>query len=254
MKKYCIKYKNDDLSLEIVQKIHNGLQGQWQECTKSPDLCIVVGGDGTFLRAIASLKNIDQVSFVGIHTGTLGFFTDYQADEVTECINDILYKKPKIIANKLLKIEHEDEVYWAINEARIENSIQTLIVDVQIDGEYFETFRGTGLCISTQMGSTAYNRSIGGAIVFEGMSILQLSEIAGIHHRKYASIGSPLILADHQTITISGDNLDGSILCYDTLHKLLPKKTSITFSLTNKVVKMARYRSLKYTKRINSLF
>lgn len=62
-------------------------------------------------------------------------------------------------------------------KCRIENVIQTLDLEVMIDDEFFENYRGTGMCVCTQAGSTAYNRSLKGAVIDEGLNLLQLHEI-----------------------------------------------------------------------------
>ena len=85
---------------------------------------------------------------------------------------------------------------------------------VYINDEYLETFRGNGLCVSTASGSTAYNKSLGGAILYSDVGMMQLSEIAGIHHNAYRSLGSSLVLDKKYTIRNQTDN---GRLYYSTL-------------------------------------
>ncbi|MDI9519022.1 MAG: NAD(+)/NADH kinase, partial [Bacillota bacterium] len=131
------------------------------------EIIIVIGGDGTFLKAVHNnIDRLDEVSFYGIHTGTLGFFTDYKSDEVEEFVYDLINKKPILREYQLLKVKVDNnDVYYALNEMRIENVVRTQVLNVTLNGEEFETFRGTGMCVSTQLGSTAYNRSLKGAVI-----------------------------------------------------------------------------------------
>ena len=88
MKQYALVIKQDDLSKYVADKIKHELKGIMEYDQENPDLVISVGGDGTMLMSIH--QYLDQnVNFVGVHTGTLGFFTDYQKDEVFELVEAI---------------------------------------------------------------------------------------------------------------------------------------------------------------------
>lgn len=254
MKKYNVITRNDDLSKTICQKIKERLTDQTLD-EKDPNTVFVVGGDGTFLIAVHQyLDKLDQINFIAIHTGTLGFFTDYQAEEIDDCLNDYLNKEPQIDKAQLLDIDINKQKYYAVNEMRIENVYKTQMIDVYLDDDFFETFRGTGLCISTQLGSTAYNRSLGGAIITKGLPLLQLSEITGIHHHAYRSLGSSIILNGDCHITLKGYDYDKAVMCYDHKTIDLYDRLSITCYLSDKYVRFARYKEISYLKRLNSLF
>ena len=75
--KYALMVRNDDLSKKTALKIKESLQNFFIYDEKNPDLVISIGGDGTILEAVHQYLNVD-CCFVGIHTGTLGFYTDYQ--------------------------------------------------------------------------------------------------------------------------------------------------------------------------------
>lgn len=256
MKKFGIVAKKDDCSIKIERKIkeeliHNG----WIDTKEDPELIICIGGDGTFLHAIHKyMDKLNQCSFLAIHTGTLGFFTDYTADEVDLCISDILNKKPSIKDKKLLEIEYLNKKYYAVNEMRIENVIRTQFLEVDIDNKYFETFRGTGMCVSTQSGSTAYNRSLSGAVIEEGLELLQLQEITGIHHKKYSSLGVPYIMKSDRKIEFKSNNFDGAILCYDHQYIHLEGNNPVKICLSDKTFKIAEYREIDYLDRIRILY
>src|SRR5699024_3862976 len=90
----------------------------------------------------------------------------------------------------------------ALNETTVNTVDGSVVFDVQIRGEHFETFRGDGLCISTPSGSTAYNKALGGAILHPSLEAIQVAEIASINNRVFRTIGSPLILPKHHTILL----------------------------------------------------
>ena len=95
MNKFCIVAKKDEKSVKIENKIEQELcRCGWEINKENPEIVICVGGDGTFLHAIHKyMTKINKCCFLAIHTGTLGFFTDYTSDEIEECIHDILHNK-----------------------------------------------------------------------------------------------------------------------------------------------------------------
>lgn len=259
MKKFSIVAKDDQESLLIAKDIRKRLfHGEMSYSEKEPDIVCVVGGDGTFLAAIHKYVNIlDKTVFVGINTGTLGFFIDYTVDEIDNYINDILYKEPEIETHRLLKttvISDKTKTYLAVNEARIDNMVRTQNIEVMVNGVKLEDFRGSGLCISTQSGSTAYNRAIKGAVVERGLEIMQLAEIAGVHNVHYRSLGAPLILSGDNTITLYSDFDETSLLCFDRYAINLKGVTAIEITLAEESFSLARYNEFNYIKKFSQLF
>lgn len=259
-KHYYIIAKNDDCSQKLEAEMHTtfSLNG-WILDQESPDLVVTIGGDGTFLHAIHSyLDKLESIKVVGIHTGTLGFFTNYHDHELDVFFDDLFNQRMKIHPIPVLQIavKQRDEsfVFEAINEMRVENVTRTQTLDIKINGEEFESYRGTGMCISTQAGSTAYNRSLGGAVLQDGLDFLQLTEITGIHHSAFRSLGSPLIVKKESVIELSSDNFDHAILCYDHLHFELNCKSFIKVSYSNKYIRLMTRPNYTYFKRLRNLF
>lgn len=260
--RYTIVHRTDEVSKETSNYIYDKLEGtKMIKDVENPELIIVVGGDGTFLVGMHRyIENISNIIMVGIHTGTLGFFADFQMDEVDYLIDCILNKKPEISTKRLLEVETIDqdrsEIYYALNEARIENIIKTQILDVYINGTHLETFRGTGLCISTQAGSTGYNRSLKAAVISEELELIQVAEITGIHHRLFQSLQVPLILGADAEIKLTSPSYKEAIMCYDHLFEPINHVNEVKIRLSkDKTVNFARYHdNLTYTHRIRNLF
>ena len=260
MKRFAMVHRGDDASRMACAYIKkelqkNGLVHDYE----TPELIICVGGDGTLLKAFHEwIERIDTVSFVGIHSGTLGFSTDYTIDQLDQFVKDVSTKIPTIEYKRILEAkcvsDSKSFKVHALNEIRVENIVKTQEMDVFIDGELFETFRGNGMCISGQYGSTAYNRSIGGAVIFPGLDLLQITEISGIHHRHARSLDSPLILAPETEIKLSHTDFDHALLCYDHLHLHLDGITSIEISSYKKTMRFARFKEIAHIERLNALF
>ncbi len=255
MKKFSIVAKKDDESIEIAHKIKEGLIEEMEYDEFSPELVISVGGDGTMLYSVHKyIHKLDDVKFVGIHTGTLGFYTDYAKEDYKELIKDILKDEYTVLNRSMLEVCIDNVCYKALNEVRIENNRRAQVLTVCINDEELEVFRGNGLCISTSSGSTAYNKSIGGAVISSSNDLMQLSEIAGIHHNAYRSLGSPLILDRTHTITIHSSNLNNSILGVDQDVYELKDSSVIQIRLSDKKVQCVQYKEVSLISRLKRSF
>lgn len=256
--KYATVAKKDEKSHHVEQYLCQRLnENGWQQDKKNPELVICIGGDGTLLYGVHKyLPIINSIKFLGIHTGTLGFFTDYTGDEIDECIQDLLHKEPQIYTSKLLKIkmDNDEKPRYALNEMRIENIVKSQILDISIDGEFFETCRGSGICLSTQAGSTAYNRSLKGAVIDCGISLMQLTEITPIQHSKHRSLGVPYIMMENRVVTMRSNTFDTAVLCYDHLNLSLENTKEIVCCMSDLKVQFARYRTYSYLRRLKNLY
>ncbi len=251
MQKYAIVHKLDELSINIYEKLRKELDGFFEYDEDHPELVISVGGDGSMLYSVHKYEHmLDEVSFIGLHSGTLGFLTDYQKEELDTFIHDLKTKTMQYYNRSLLQVKIGDDIYHALNEFRIENNMRAQVLDVYIDDEYLETFRGNGLCISTASGSTAYNKSLGGAIIYSDAGMMQLSEIAGIHHNAYRSLGSSLVLDKKYTIRIESLDYRHAVIGIDHLVLDLKEHTSIEVKVS---LKSARFATLKQVSLIERL-
>ena len=261
MKRYYIIAKTDSfsqsVSLDLKTKLNNiGLI----EDKYNPDLLIICGGDGKVLRALHYyMKIIDHIHVFSIMTGTLGFSCDYNPNEIDELVENIKNENYVIDKQPLLKVtinrnHRNSDVFYAINEFRVENRYRTCVVEVILNNELFETFRGNGLIISSPFGSTAYNRSLGGAIIMPTIKAMQLTEIAGIHHNLYRSLNSPLILDSSVKIKLKIYEPKKCILGID--HKLLNNDfvSDVTIELSNKNVNFIHYKKISFLDRLKKAY
>ena len=194
---------------------------------------LVIGGDGTFIYAVHQYIDVlDRVRFFGIHTGTLGFYTDYRDTDFEEFTSDFVKGKVTEYSYPILEGKTEHETYYGINEIRVENAVRTQEMKVYLNNSLFETYRGTGMCVSTQLGSTAYNRSVGGAVIQEGLSLIQMTEIA-----------------------FTSKSFEGAMLGADSEVFPLDNAKRIEISVSrSKSVRMLKGRDVYYFDRLQSLF
>ena len=257
MQRYMIMSRPDENSRRLEEKTHKILaENHYILDKENPEVIFVIGGDGTFLYAVHQyVQKLQNIKFYGIHTGTLGFYTDYQEADYDEFMDTFLRGAYMEISSPLLCVHVGDNTYHALNEARIENVTRTQTMNVWLDDVFLEVFRGTGLCVSTQLGSTAYNRSLGGAVIQEGTNIIQLTEIAGIHHSQYRSLGSPLVMNENVTVHLQSTDfrgaklgVDSDIYPIDDLHEIIIRKDP------EHQVKMLKGRKVSYFTRLKTLF
>lgn len=257
MLQYALVAKQDDISKQVASEIQNKLIGIADYNQEQPDLVISVGGDGTMLASVHQYLNQD-VYYIGVHTGTLGFYTDYQKDEIDDLILAIKQNEFKVNDRNLLEVKiyrhGNEEVFYALNEMRVDYGYVTQVINVYIDDELLEVFRGNGLCVSTPSGSTAYNKSIGGAVIYPGTPLMQLSEVAPIQHNAYRSLGASMILDAHRIIRLESSHFHCLSMGIDHLRYDFCDVDQIEVTLAKKTVKFIEYRPMSFIQRIRRAF
>lgn len=174
----------------------------------NPDIVISIGGDGMLLSAFHKYENqLDKVRFIGLHTGHLGFYTDYRDFELDKLVTNLQLDTGARVSYPVLNVKvflenGEVKIFRALNEASIRRSDRTMVADIVINGVPFERFRGDGLTVSTPTGSTAYNKSLGGAVLHPTIEALQLTEIASLNNRVYRTLGSSIIVPKKDKIEL----------------------------------------------------
>jgi len=152
---------------------------------KSFDLLVSVGGDGTILRAITFVKDID-IPIIGINTGRLGFLATIQVDQIEQAFEDIINGKYKISERSLLSVETVPEnkdikaLNFALNEIAVsrKNTTSMITVETYLNDEYLTSYWSDGLIVSSPTGSTGYSLSCGGPVITPDANNFVLTPIA----------------------------------------------------------------------------
>ena len=256
--KFMTAIRDDEYSRQLEQKVRSRLEADGNEYdTEHPEYILCIGGDGTILRAIHEFSDhLDEAAFVGIHTGTLGFLTDYTVQELDELLAVMQTTEPAIEKSVMLEITlpKSNENLYVFNEVRIESLNRTLRASIYIDDEFFEDVQGSGVCICTQQGSTAINRSLNGAVIDPGLKVMELSEIIPISHRNHHSLGNPYILNMDRVITIRGESLLKAYIGYDHLERKLYPNDTVIVRAAKKEVRFARFRKYSFLDRLRNLY
>lgn len=228
-----------------------------------PDIVITVGGDGTLLHAFHLYNHqLDTVRFVGVHTGHLGFYTDWQADELDQFIGALVMDQGESVSYPLLEVRliHNDghnSRKIALNESTIRRYEGTMTCQVFIKDEQFELFKGDGLCVSTPTGSTGLNKSLGGAVVHPRLDTIQLTEIASLNNRVYRSLSSSMLIASDEWIVLKPDEeqpVKGVFMSVDQENFELINVHQVEFRVAKERVHFARYRHMHFWNRVEEGF
>lgn len=261
--KFKIVSKGDERSNKIqatMQEYLTEFDLDYDE--KEPDLVISVGGDGTFLEAFHQhIHRLESTAFIGVHTGHLGFYADWTPDELEKLVIEIAKTPFRVVEYPLLEViissktgKSEDR-FLALNEAMIKTADGSSVVfDVKIKGEHFETFRGDGMCVSTPSGSTAYNKALGGAILHPSLEAIQLAEMASINNRVFRTIGSPLVLPKHHTCLLEPMVDSSFLIAIDHFTKNYVNVQSIQCRVAKEKIRFARFRPFPFWDRVRDSF
>ncbi|SUN75994.1 inorganic polyphosphate/ATP-NAD kinase [Streptococcus massiliensis] len=223
------KQHSQELGQELMQKLR---QEGFILTLKNPDIVISVGGDGMLLSAFHRFeRQLDKVRFIGVHTGHLGFYTDYQSFELDELVENLKMDRGARVSYPILGVRvalENGDVYHmkALNESTFKRSDRTMVADVFINKVHFERFRGDGISISTPTGSTAYNKSLGGAVLHPSIEALQIAEMASLNNNIYRTLGSPIIVPKKDKIEIIPTRTDRHTITIDNrtyTHKNIEK-------------------------------
>lgn len=209
MKKFAVFNKLCDSSEKIKSELIQSLTSKgFEQDDINPEFVFVIGGDGAVIRAVRKyIKLIKSVQFITIHDGTLGFYADFQKEDIKNIADFINQNSGKKIKRRLIEMCISTELdkrtkLYALNEVRVESIEQTLITEVYVNNSHLETFRGNGFCFCTPSGSTAYNKSLGGAIIPNKLNVFEMTEIASINNNKFHGLNSSLILSNKDVITL----------------------------------------------------
>lgn len=148
------------------------------------DIAIVLGGDGSILRAARQMKN-RQLPVLGVNLGKVGFLADIQPNDLDRALQLLLTGKYRLVDHLMMRCQvyQNDELVCdeiGLNEAAILGGPPFNIqrIDLTVDSEFATTYRCDGLIISTPIGSTAHSLSAGGPILRKDLQAFVISPIS----------------------------------------------------------------------------
>jgi NAD+ kinase len=160
------------------------------------ELVVVLGGDGTILRAAEVVRG-SQVPLLGVNLGHVGFLAEAERDDLAETVQRIADRRYDVEERMTLEVvvERDGELVgrtWAVNEASVEKASRERMLELvlEVDGRPVTEFAGDGIVLATPTGSTAYAFSAGGPVVWPEVEALLLAPVAA-----HALFARPLVVA-----------------------------------------------------------
>ena len=203
----------------------------YNDLDSSFDIFFSVGGDGTFLRSITFIRDLN-IPIIGINTGRLGFLATVQKEQIQEAITQIKNKEYILKDRSLLCVDADvpneslKELNFALNEIAInrKNTASMITVETLLDGEYLNTYWSDGLIISTPTGSTGYSLSCGGPIISPTSQNIVLTPIA-----PHSLSVRPFVIPDRTIIELHiGSRTKEALLTLDSRITTIPNSSKIT--------------------------
>jgi NAD+ kinase len=167
------------------------------------DLILVLGGDGTMI-ATARMLGDREVPVLGVNYGGLGYLAEFRIEEIYSALDSILLGNYRLDARVMLAVElvrGEVEVTRTrvLNDAVINKSALARIIEIEasLNHQFVNSFRADGLIVSTPTGSTAYNLSAGGPIIYPSMNAVVITPIC-----PFTLSNRPLVVPDDAVIEL----------------------------------------------------
>jgi NAD+ kinase len=218
------------------------------------EIAIVLGGDGTILRA-AELVREQNTPILGINLGHVGFLAEVEKLTNSQILKAIVEKNYKtedrmILGYKVLRGEKEISTGWALNEVTIErNDHQMIEVLAQIDHRPLSRWGCDAVICATPTGSTAYAFSAGGPVVWPEVNALVLLPLAA-----HALFSRPMVVSPNSEIVIDLES-ESADLNADGLRLIkLQLNDRVILTSDKKVIHLAHIKSTNFSDRLVAKF
>lgn len=167
------------------------------------DLVLVLGGDGTMIAA-ARLMGDAEVPVLGVNYGGLGYLAEFRIEELYTALESILsgnYRLDKrvMLAIELLRGDEHVIRNRVLNDVVINKSALARIIEIEayLNQQFVNSFRADGLIVSTPTGSTAYNLSAGGPVIYPSMNAVVITPIC-----PFTLSNRPIVVPDNAVIEL----------------------------------------------------
>ena len=225
------------------------------QATAGAELILVIGGDGTILRA-AELGRPAGIPILGINYGHVGFLSEADPDEVPMVMKKIESGAWQIVPRMTIDItvtrpDGTVERSWALNEAAVEKDEHARMIEASIgvDNRELSSFKVDTVLFSTATGSTAYNFSAGGPVVWPNVECMVLTPIAA-----HALFTRPLVVGPDSTLELHVISEDDRVWCDGRRVISAPRGSVVTAVKGEQPVLLARLNDSPFSGRLVTKF
>jgi len=174
-----------------------------EQLAASVDLILVLGGDGTMI-ATARMIGDTEVPVIGVNYGGLGYLAEFPIEELFSALEAILSGQYKVQQRVMLAVElwRGEELITrnrVLNDVVVNKSALARIIEIEayLDSQFVNLFRADGLIVATPTGSTAYNLSAGGPVIYPSMNAVVITPIC-----PFTLSNRPIVVPDESSIEV----------------------------------------------------
>ena len=217
------------------------------------ELVLVLGGDGTFLRAAELARNV-EIPVLGVNLGRIGFLAEAEADHIDTVLEHVIKRNYRVEERMTLDVvvRADGKVIdrgWALNEASLEKGprLGVLGAVIEVDGRPVSAFGCDGVLVATPTGSTAWAFSAGGPIVWP-----DLEAILVVPNNAHALFARPMVTSPHATIAIEieADGHDALVFCDGRREMVVPAGGRLEVTRCGTPLRWVRLDSAPFTDRL----
>jgi len=227
------------------------------EGAKDAEVALVLGGDGTFLRAAEDARSA-EIPLLGVNLGHVGFLAETEVDALeatVAAIVDCRYEVEQRLTLRVTATVGETVVAedWALNEAAVEKSTREKMIEVSVavDDRPLLRFGCDGVICATPTGSTAYAFSVGGPIVWPNVEAMLV-----VPNAAHALFQRPLVVApsSHIDIDLLGAEHAGVLSCDGRRSHDLPTGAQVRIERSDRPILVARPHPTPFGERLVAKF
>lgn len=217
------------------------------------EMVLVLGGDGTFLRAAELARNV-EIPVLGVNLGHIGFLAEAEADAIDTVLDHVINRNYRVEERMTLDIVvrvdgRVAQRGWALNEASLEKGprLGVLAVVLEVDGRPVSSFGCDGVLVSTPTGSTAYAFSAGGPILWP-----DLESILVVPNNAHALFARPMVTSPNSCIAIEVEagGYDAMVFCDGRREMVVPAGARLEVARCGTSLKWVRLDSAPFTDRL----
>ena len=212
-----------------------------EQFAQSVDLILVLGGDGTMIATARIIGN-NEVPVIGVNYGGLGYLAEFPIDELFSALEAILSGQYQVQKREMLSVElwRGEELITrnrVLNDVVVNKSALARIIEIEayLDSQFVNLFRADGLIVATPTGSTAYNLSAGGPVIYPSMNAVVITPICPftLSNRPivvpYGSTIEVRLMTDKEEVALTLDGQVGFPLQVND--RIVIGKSNTTFNL-----------------------
>ena len=230
---------------------------EWDPRSTQCEIVVVVGGDGTILRA-AEFAVATNVPLLGVNLGHVGFLAEVESDNVPDVAATVV-ERSYVVEERLalsVRMFHEGAERWssfALNEASLEKAARQRMIEVllEIQDHPLSRWGCDGVVIASPTGSTAYAWSVGGPVIWPGVAAMMVAPISA-----HALFARPLVVDPRITVALelAIDSPEAILTCDGRRDTTVPPGARVEVTALEQPIRFARLHSADFTDRLVAKF